>query len=422
MILNLKGLLLEPSERNQNKMTPDRLHQILKQPENSLLELKRDDIRPENLAKEIVALANFRGGEIILGVDDETREIIGIQRENLEEWVMDTVLKRYITPSIIPVYKEIVLESGKKIATLYIEQGNLKPYAVKKNDSETIYIRVGSTSRVADREQILRMSQEAGYYHFEVAPVSGTSIENIDSELFSHFYKKTMDEEILNWEDLQLRLTQLDFLVKGIRSEFVCSIAGLVIFGKEINRFLPQYGFRISRYSSKEVELENIEDRVFTGPIARIKNLAEIERNGIVDSVLSFLSEHLSTVGIDKDGVTRTRFWRIPEPILRELIVNALIHRDYTKKTRNEIRIFSDRIEFESAGRLPNTLTIEKIKIGQKYPRNPILVQYAQYLNLMEHKGLGIRRIVLNELKKQGYPEPLFVETEDSFCVTVFFK
>ncbi|MCP5503332.1 MAG: putative DNA binding domain-containing protein [Leptospiraceae bacterium] len=403
-------------------MSPEELYKIIQQPENSLVEFKRDDIRPESLAKEIVAFANFKGGHIIIGVDDISKEIIGLQRKNFEEWLMDTVFAKYITPSIIPIYQEISLENDKKLAVITVEQGSLKPYAVKKSETETIYIRIGSTSRIADREQILRMSQESGYYHFEIAPVSGTSIHQIDSELFSHFYKKTMEEEVVDWNDFQLRLSQLDFLVAGTRSEFVCSIAGLILFGKDILRFLPQYGIRIIRYKSTEVELECIEDKLFTNPIARIKKLAEIEKNGIVDSAITYLAEHLSEVKIDKDGITRIREWRVPESILRELIVNGLIHRDYTKRTKNEIRIFSDRIEFESAGRLPNTLTIEKIKIGQKYPRNPILVQYAQYLNLMEHKGLGIRKVVLAELKKHGFAEPIFQETEDSFCVIVYFK
>ena len=148
------------------------------------------------MTKEIVAYTNFRGGQVILGVDDNTKEIVGLTRDNCEEWVMDTVFNRYITPSIIPLYEEINTPEGHKVAVITIEQGTLKPHAVKQNNRETIYIRIGSISKVADRDQMIRMSQEVGHYHFEIAPVSGTSIKNLDKELFVEFYKNTYDEHV----------------------------------------------------------------------------------------------------------------------------------------------------------------------------------------------------------------------------------
>lgn len=394
------------------------LLEILANPENSKVEFKRDDIRPEQLAKEIVAFANFRGGQVFLGIDDQTRDIVGIQKENLEEWVMDTVFGRYITPSIIPLYEEVNTPE-ETVAIITVEQGTLKPYAVRANDRDTIYIRMGRTSRLADRDQILRMSQEAGYYHFEIAPVSGSSIDDIDHELFIHYYKTVFDEEITNEEELILRLSQLDLLVESSFENTVCSIAGLVLFGKNPRRFLPQHGIRIVHYPGEDIEINSISDEVFRSTVARILDGSELKRSGLVDNAMQHMAEKLSKETIAEDGITRIREWQIPERILRELIVNSIIHRDYTRNGLNEIRLFSNRIEVESQGRLPNTLTIEKIKAGQKYPRNPILVQFAQYFRLMEHKGLGIRKIVLEELQNQGFPEPDFIEKDELFTVII---
>jgi ATP-dependent DNA helicase RecG len=397
------------------------LLEILANPENSRVEFKRDDIRPEQLAKEIVAFCNFRGGQIFLGVDDTTREIIDISRENCEEWVMDTVFSRYITPSIIPIYEEIVTPEDKKVAVITVEQGVLKPYAVRDNNRETIYIRIGSTSRIADRDQILRMSQESGYYHFEIAPLSGTSIQDIDKELFIHFYKTVFGEEIQTANDIELRLSQLDLLVDSIFGQKVCSIAGLVLFGKNPGRFLSQHGIRIIHYRGEDIEMNSISDTVFQSPVARIAENNELKRSGLVDNAIQHLFEKLASEELGPDGVTRAKSWKIPEKILRELVVNSIIHRDYTKKTKNEIRLFINRMEIESSGRLPNTLTIEKIKAGQKYPRNPILVQFAQYFGLMEHKGLGIRKIVLETLRDAGMDEALMEETDEAFKVTIYY-
>ncbi len=398
------------------------LLEILANPENSKVEFKRDDVRPEQLAKEIVAFANFRGGQVFLGVDDTTQEIKGLKRPDCEEWVMDTVFGKYITPSMIPLYEEIRTPGGAKVAVITIEQGTLKPYSVKLNDRETIYIRVGSISKPADRDQILRMSQEAGYYHFETAPVSGSSVNDIDEELFAHYYESVFAEKISDEQELYLRLTQLDLTLESSFDRKICSIAGLVMFGKNPGRFLPQHGFRIVHYQGNEIETNDYSDYVFTAPVARILTRGELKRSGLVDNVIQHLSEKLSRQTIADDKITRIRNWVVPELILRELIVNSVIHRDYTRSIQNEIRIFENRIEFESGGRLPNTLTIEKIIAGQKYPRNPLLIQIAQNMGLMEHKGLGIRRIVLQELKNKGLPDPVFIETDQTFTVIINLK
>ena len=87
-------------------MTKSELLELIANGENSGVEFKRDDLRPEQLAKEVVALANFQGGRILLGVDDDGT-ITGIQRADLERWVMDTVFGRYVHPMIIPFYEEV---------------------------------------------------------------------------------------------------------------------------------------------------------------------------------------------------------------------------------------------------------------------------------------------------------------------------
>lgn len=401
-------------------MTYSELLEILANPENSQIDFKLDSERPERIAKEIVAFANFRGGRVIFGIDDTTRNIIGLTREKFEEWLMDTVFGRYITPAIIPLYEEIITPDGKRVAVVTVEQGTQKPYFVKEGDRETPYIRIGSTSQIAGRELLLRIAQESGQYHFEIAPVSGTTVHDIDQELFIQFYKREFDEELADasQEVLIEKMLQLDLIVKNSFGNYSASVAGLVLFGKNIARYLPQHGFRIIHYRGSEVETDHIMDVTFTSPLARVEQENTIVRSGLVENVLQKLSEVLSYEDVS-DNVHRKRVWKIPERVLRELVVNAVIHRDYTKKGRNEIRIFNNRMEIESQGRLPNTLTIEKIKAGQRYPRNPILVQFAQYFGLMEHKGLGIRKIVLEEMKKMNKPEPKFIENEDQLIVII---
>jgi ATP-dependent DNA helicase RecG len=402
-------------------MTYQELLEIIANPENSKVEFKLDSERPERIAKEIVAFANFRGGRIFFGVDNNNREIKGLSKENFEEWLMDTVFGRYVTPSIIPLYEEINTPEGR-VAVVTIEQGINKPYFVKEGDRETPYIRIGSTSQIADREQILRMAQESGYYHFEIAPVSGTSFQDIDKELFIHYYRNEFGEDLSGAdEDLLIeKLNQLDLLVRNSFNEFSASIAGLVIFGKNPGRFLSNHGFRVIHYPGNDIETNHHFDQAYNLPLASVKNeKGEVIRSGLIETVMNKLGEIYAREELT-DGIHRETVWIIPERALRELLVNAIIHRDYTKRNRNEIRIFNDRIEIESQGRLPNTLTIEKIKAGQKYQRNPILVRFAQDFGLMEHKGLGIRKIVIETLRNAGMKEALMEETEETFKLTIF--
>lgn len=104
---------------------------------NSAVEFKRDDLRPEQLAREIVALANFQGGRVLLGVEDDGT-ISGIQRPDLEHWVMDTVFSMHVHPLILPFYEEVAMPDGRRVAIVSVTQGTSKPYVLRHNGREDI--------------------------------------------------------------------------------------------------------------------------------------------------------------------------------------------------------------------------------------------------------------------------------------------
>ena len=147
-------------------MTEEKVKQLIQSGENSTVEFKRDSLSPDKLAKEIVAFANLKGGTLLLGVEDDGT-VSGVSRENLSEWVFDTVIGRYVHPLLLPYYEEVELE-GKTVAILDIPQGNAKPYVVRRNDREEAYIRLGSVTKLAGREQqarrqstLLRLDRDA---------------------------------------------------------------------------------------------------------------------------------------------------------------------------------------------------------------------------------------------------------------------
>ena len=135
-------------------MIKTELLELIANGENSGIEFKRDDIRPEQLAKEIVAMANFQGGSVLLGVEDDGT-ISGLTRPNAEEWVMN-VIRDKIHPLILPFYQEIKTDENVFVAIITFPQGISKPYVLRDQGEENIFIRVGSTSQLATREQQMR--------------------------------------------------------------------------------------------------------------------------------------------------------------------------------------------------------------------------------------------------------------------------
>jgi len=229
-------------------MLKTELLEIIANGENSGVEFKRDDIRPEQLAKEIVALANLRGGMVLLGVEDDG-SISGIERADLETWIMDTVFGRYVHPLLLPFYEVVTLEEGKRVAVISLTAGTSKPYVLRHNGREDIYVRVGSTSRLATREQQARLFESGGMLHSEMLPVSGAAFEALDRErLQDYLLTLAGDFELPATDAAWLhRMIGLGFMTQAGAAAPVCTIAGLVLFGRTPRRFLRQAGIRDNR-------------------------------------------------------------------------------------------------------------------------------------------------------------------------------
>ncbi len=132
---------------------------------------------------------------------------------------------------------------------------------------------------------------------------------------------------------------------------------------------------------------------------------------------LNFIKAFISHEQLGEDSIVRERRWDYPPEVVRELLVNAFVHRDWTNANINRIEIYSDRMEITSFGGLPNTLTLEKIKAGQQYPRNPILIRYSRDYGYMDDRGMGIRKKVIPLMIENNKSEPEFAITEDYFKV-----
>ncbi|MCY4672665.1 MAG: putative DNA binding domain-containing protein [Bacteroidetes bacterium] len=388
--------------------------------ENSGVEFKCDDLRPEQLAKEVVALANFQGGRILLGVDDDGT-FTGIQRADLERWVMDTVFGRYVHPMTIPFYEEIQANEQHRIAVITVSQGTTKPYVVRSRDREDIYIRIGSTSRLATREQQARLYALGGMLHAESLPVPGSGLQDLDLDRLKDYLSTFVGDKTLpaNDEDWRTRLCGFGVMVERTDDPAVCTVAGLVLFGHAPRRLLHQAGVRWLVFEGKEKSSKALDDRVIDGALVALwktdeKGNRELVEGGLIEKLVDAMQPFVSEESEDVDAsMRRERRWLYPVGALREAIVNALAHRDWTRYEEIEIARYADRLELLSPGSLQNSMTVEKMLAGQRSARNPSIVGVLRDYGYVDARGMGVRNKIVPLLLQHNGTEPKFTATED---------
>lgn len=404
------------------------LLEIIANGENSGVEFKRDDIRPEQLAKDVVALANHRGGMILLGVEDNG-EISGINRENLETWVFDTVFARYIHPMILPFYEKVKLEDGKKVVIIPFPQGSSKPYVLRHNDREEIYIRAGSTSRLASREQQARLFTAGGILHTELLPVPGTSIQSMDLVRIREYLSTIIrDPDIPDTDETWTkRLLGLGFLTEAPGDRIVCTIAGLILFGISPRKYLKEAGIRVIIYNSTEKSYQTVLDTILDGSLTSRYLIEPGGAKTLIDSGLieRFTEIIAPYITYEPDTLTeefrRIKTWLYPREAIREAVINAVCHRDWTRSVEIEVSLYQDRIEIISPGPLPNSMTIEKMIAGQRSPRNPLIVEILRDYGYVEARGMGVRTKIVPLMRAENNTEPVFEATDD-YLKTILYK
>ena len=397
-------------------MNEAELRELLQAGEGAKLEFKRDGVRPEQLAREIVSFANMNGGQILLGVEDDGT-VSGIHRPNLQEWLMDTVVGSFVSPRLIPDYEEVATANGK-VAVISIHLGTAKPYAVQRGDRQDYYMRYGAICRLATREQMLRLFESGGMLAVERLPIHGSSADELDGRRLSEYFHGILGEEDrADWSPM-LRLRDLLVTVDGDAAS-CCSYAAYVLFALEPRRRLPQAGLRLLVFPGDDMDYDANLDEVLDLPVVGIgpQKRGKFIEQTLADRALSYLQPHISEERLS--GMTRIRFWDYPPEAIRELLVNAFAHRDWTRQTDVRLVVYNNRMEITSPGALPNGMTIEKIKSGQLSTRNPDIVRILRDYQLVDDRGMGIRRKVIPEMRENNGCEPEFEAAEDYFRVVL---
>ena len=361
--------------------------------------------------KTVVAFANGAGGRIVFGIDD-SRTVVGIEQDNIFA-AMDSIanaISDNCEPAIIP---DITLQTidNKTVIIVEVSEGRQRPYFIKSLGQQGgTYIRVGSTSRLADICMIKELLFEGSNRFFDKTvcldlEVSEDDINSLCQKLKEVAIKNTYDEKAKS----EIRdVTKQQLLSWGILTERDGKIVPTNGYGILTGSYFLPHAIQcgVFKGTTKAVFVDR---REYTGFLPD-----QIEQ--AYDFVLRNI--HL---GAEFQGLYRQDKYEIPQDAIRELIINAAVHRSYLDNGNIQIAIYDDRLEITSPGKLPMNQSISKMKEGYSKIRNEALASAFAYMKLIEHWGSGIPRI-LNMLKEAGLSEPEFIGGDTELRINIYRK
>ncbi|MDR1938718.1 MAG: putative DNA binding domain-containing protein, partial [Tannerellaceae bacterium] len=359
------------------------LKQIIIHPEGRRLEFKESLPEHADLAKSIIAFANDAGGDLYIGVKNEPREIVGLPEDDLmalEEQVSNIIFDRCY-PTILPSIS-FLTEEGKHLIKVSIYPGSTPPYHLKdKGKLKGTYIRVGSTNRVADEAIIAELERKKRNISFDSETVPEKPASELNIEPFKAMFKEKTGETLD-----QQALRKLE-LVKTVQ-DMTYPTHALVLFSDDsIRNSLFHYAkVECARFKGTQSE-EFIDQKSIYSNIATQ-----------AEEAYNFVLRHINK-GATVQGVYTVSHWEYPITAIREVIRNAVVHRDYSLTGKDiKVAIYDDMIEITSPGLLPPSIDYSAMESRQSDARNKVIAPVFKRLGIIDQWGNGLK-LIADELK-----------------------
>lgn len=352
-----------------NSMNKVQLLERIELGEDSTTQFKENIHNVKSLSEELVAFSNALGGMLIIGVKDDGH-IEGLTTEDVRRLnnMVSNAASDNIKPPISP-YTKTVKVLDKILLIVEVKPGINKPYCTNEG---TYITKSGADKRRVSQEELQRLFQVSQKLHADEMIVYGTQISDVDTRSLNEYFKKEYTQEIETMDISKNKIMENLFLAKNNE----LTLAGLLLFGKEPHLRKPMFIIKAVSFLGNEL----------SGTVYRdsedIKgNIPELFKGGI-----SFITRNLRKVQNNKNFNSEGDL-EIPKIVLEELLVNAIIHRDYFIDATIYIFIFDNRIEIINPGKLPNSLSVENIRYGISVIRNPVITSFAS--KLLPYRGLG---------------------------------
>ena len=426
-------------------MNRTELAELIHHRENSRVEFERDDATPQALARGMAALLNLGGGHILLGVEED-RSVSGLTRERrkAEEWVMEAA-RTHLRPATVPFWETLDWGDGKTVGIVSLPVGAPdKPYKCRRGPAWVTHIRAGTSCRDATDEEEARIYMESGRLRYERKPVPGAGLNDFDMRRLLNYFRDVRRQSCPPAEDREAwtrLLVNTGFMYQD-RGLPMPSAGGLLLFGVRPQKYLPQAGISAAAYTGTEKDYgakaratlrgaavslfpaphgEGGAEGAWSGLPPTFSEAGNAVEAGVVEQALDFVRRNIAIdASIDHGGQRRER-WDYPLEAVREAIVNAIAHRDYTIAVMDiELSIYSDRLEIVSPGRLPNTVTVDKMRAGYRASRNELIKEVLRDYRYIGATGLGVPRKIVAGMREHNGTEPDLVEEESRFIVRLW--
>ncbi len=375
------------------------LLELLKQSEGKTLEFKRDLSSPDGIMRSIVAFANTAGGTVLIGVEDKSRHVRGVKEPLAVEERLANLISDNIVPKLVP---ELDLLPWRRthVLALQVFPSPARPHYLKTFGVENgVYVRVGSTNRRADAEMIAELRRFARGESFDEQPMPELDSEALDFRVASELFAPVRRLKPHDLEGLKL--------ITRHQGRKVPTVGGILLFGKERERYFPDAWIQAGRFRGKDRShiLDTVEIRAPL-PLA-------------VEQAIAFVRKH-DTRAAEIGTVRRIERWGLPPAAVREALINAVVHADYAQRGAPvRISIFDDRLEVENPGLLPFGLTIEDLRHGISKLRNRVLGRVFYLLGLIEQWGSGVERMTV-ACHNAGLAAPHLEEIGTHFRVSLY--
>lgn len=379
-------------------MEANELLALISNGETTKVQFKSDVNNVISIAQEMVAFANTRGGIIVIGVDDKTGNILKLSFQDIQRInnLLSTAAQDHVKSPIF-ISTETVNVNNNKVIVVTVPEGSDKPHTDKDG---VVWIKNGSDKRkVISKDELSRLLQSSGNLYAEERLLQHSSLDDFDWDKFKSFYEEKYQEPCEKGEILKY-LSNLRLGEKG-----KLNVAGALLFGRNLQKLLPSFFITAIWFWGN-----NITDTEYRSSENIIGTLDQQYKKGY-DFILAKLNKIQAGQSFNSLGKPE-----VPTIVITELLVNALIHRDYFISDSIKIFVFEDRIEIISPGKLPNSLTEEQIKKGVRRSRNNIIASLAP--DLLEYRGAGSG--ILRAL--QAYPDIDFINEPDNERFIVIIK
>lgn len=383
------------------------IEDIKDRPEGQTFDCKSVKIEPKALAVPIVAMANADGGMLAIGISDKTRRIEGIDQHTAHVNELLKVPFSLCIPSvnIKPEYIPCIDSEGKPnhVLLLHIPASA----TLHTNQADEVFMRVGDSSRKLGFEERMSLMYDKGERYFEDTAAYDATIEDIDF----NYVQDLLNVIGYTKSPLEYLKENNNFITYKDGKEQI-STACILLFGKKPQLFFPRARVRFIRYMGTEEkvgrEMNVIKDVTFEGRI-----IDQIRKT--IDYLESQVKEHTY---LGEKGVFVTDREYSPF-VLQEMTVNSICHRDYSiKGTEIQIKMFDDRLVFETPGKFPGIVRSDNIR-HTHFSRNPKIAEFLKAYKYVREFGEGVDRMC-KELEAKGLHDPKYILTAFILKSTVY--